>query len=150
MPHDSNCPFCKIASRERGDFTYVQDSDIIFEALHFTAFLGLSRYPNNPCKILLIPNEHFTTFKDMPLEFSYEYNKAVQKLSAAIELATQSTGTFIWFQNGLAIQDIPHFHTHILPRFPNDNFLHGIQHPQKIGLHERAVWVDKIKLCISK
>jgi diadenosine tetraphosphate (Ap4A) HIT family hydrolase len=63
----------------------------------------------------------------------------------AIQRATSSIGTFNWFQNGLRVQYVGHFHFHILPRFEQDDFLQTIQNPRKMDTKDRYEWAGKIR-----
>jgi diadenosine tetraphosphate (Ap4A) HIT family hydrolase len=61
-----SCPFCRIAVGEEGDYTYVTSKEIILQTDNFTSFIGGSSYDVIPCKILVIPNQHISTFQDLP------------------------------------------------------------------------------------
>ncbi|MDD2493258.1 MAG: HIT family protein [Bacilli bacterium] len=104
------CVFCKIAKGEIPAYKVYEDHD-------FLAFLDLSQATIG--HVLVIPKVHYETITS--LEEENDIFNVVIKLTKAITALPKVEGVNILSNNGtLAGQTIPHFHIHIIPRYPND------------------------------
>jgi histidine triad (HIT) family protein len=110
-----NCPFCKILTGELPS-TQVYSDEIC------TALMDIQ--PFNPGHLLVIPNEHITGFSDLPTETGKHIFGIAQKLAQALQVSgIQSDGINLFLADGkAAMQEVPHFHLHIIPRFEGDGF----------------------------
>lgn len=106
------CIFCKIAKKEI-------ESYIIEESENFLAFLDI--HPHAPGHTLIIPKNHYEKFEDLPEEFGKEYVEISKKVATLLARALATNDFTLGINNGpLAGQAVPHFHLHLIPRFPND------------------------------
>ncbi len=104
------CLFCNIVQQE-------VDAPVVFEDDISIAFLD--HRPLFPGHCLLIPQNHFETLSDLPLELVGPFFKNVQLLARAVELALEAEGSFVAMNNRVS-QSVPHFHVHIVPRRKKD------------------------------
>jgi histidine triad (HIT) family protein len=111
----SECPFCKIREGQLPASVIHQDSIC-------TAFLDVQ--PINPGHILIIPNEHVESFSDLSPETRDHLFQLSQRLSGALRKSgIKSPGVNLFMADGKeAMQEVPHFHIHIIPRFEGDGF----------------------------
>jgi histidine triad (HIT) family protein len=79
----------------------------------------LDNRPLFPGHVLLIPRCHVDTFDDAPAEVLTEMALTSQRLSKAVQAATDATGAFI-ATNVRVSQSVPHLHIHIVPRTKGD------------------------------
>ena len=103
-----NCVFCKIAKKEIL-------ADIIAEEDNFIAFLD--NMPTNPGHTLVIPKKHYRWVWDV--ERFGDYAKFSRKIAKALQKATGRE----WIVMGVAGNEIPHAHIHLVPRYEGDG--HG-------------------------
>ena len=80
--------------------------------------------PFSPGHLLVIPNEHISGFSDLPPETGKHIFGIAQKLAQALQMSgIQSDGINLFLADGkAAMQEVPHFHLHIIPRFEGDGF----------------------------
>jgi histidine triad (HIT) family protein len=106
------CIFCEIISGKRS-------ARIVAENINAVAFLDA--FPLAVGHVLVVPRTHFAKIQDMASQDSAAVFELVQKLSSAVEDATDTTGSTIAVHNGrVAGQEIPHVHVHIIPRRSDD------------------------------
>lgn len=110
-----NCPFCKILTGEL-------PSTLVYSDEICTALMDIQ--PFNPGHLLVITNEHITGFSDLPTETGKHIFGIAQKLAQALQMSgIQSDGINLFLADGkAAMQEVPHFHLHIIPRFEEDGF----------------------------
>lgn len=80
--------------------------------------------PINPGHILIIPNEHFIGLEDLPPEIGQHIFLIGQKLALALRNSgLQCEGINLFLADGkAAMQEVFHFHLHVIPRYENDGF----------------------------
>ena len=105
-----NCIFCKIV--EKGI-----PASIVYEDDRVLAFLDIR--PRNVGHTLVIPKSHAATIFDISEDDIANLYKVVQKISFAVKKAVNAEGINI-IQSNIVSQGVPHFHTHVLPRFFDD------------------------------
>ena len=116
---DENCIFCKIVRNDDGFRVFEDEETIAF----------LDHRPLFPGHCLLIPKAHLETITDLPDSLLTPLFANVRMLSAAVELAMHSQGTFIAANNRVS-QSVPHFHVHVVPRTKGDG-LKGFFWPRR-------------------
>ncbi len=111
----SDCPFCKIRD---GDLP----ASIIHQDDTCTAFLDVQ--PINPGHILIIPNEHVENLAELDPETGSRLFRLAQNISSALrESGIQCPGINLFLADGKeAMQEVPHLHLHVFPRFADDGF----------------------------
>ncbi len=106
------CVFCKIA---RGEIP----AKIVYENSKIIAFLDIN--PRNEGHTLVIPKTHYQSLLDMPEEILSELLIVAKKLCEKMKNKLQAKGFNLVINIGkVAGQEVPHFHLHIIPRYPDD------------------------------
>lgn len=127
-----DCIFCKIVKREI-------PCHKIHENKNFIAFLDIN--PVNPGHTLVISKKHIRWVWDVK-NFG-EYLEFTKKIAKAIQKAMDTK----WIVMGVAGNDIPHAHIHLVPRFNGDG--HGgfikPENIKKISSEKLKEIKDKIK-----
>ncbi|MGL4383346.1 MAG: HIT family protein [Bacilli bacterium] len=108
-----NCIFCSIINKEL-------PARIIYEDEHYIAFLDVN--PIVKGHTLVIPKAHYTNLFDIDEDVYANLSRVVQKVSIALKDYLNADGINIINNNGAsANQVVFHYHTHIIPRYDNDN-----------------------------
>ncbi|RLF56865.1 MAG: HIT family protein [Thermoplasmata archaeon] len=106
------CVFCKIA---RGEIP----AKIVYENSKIIAFLDIN--PRNEGHTLVIPKAHYQSLLDMPEEILSELLIVAKELCEKMKNKLQAKGFNLVINIGkVAGQEVPHFHLHIIPRYPDD------------------------------
>ncbi len=94
------------------------------------AFLDVK--PVFPGHVLLVPRDHVTTLKDLPVEQVPAFFALAQRLERAVESAMDAPGSLVLINNVVS-QSVPHLHLHVIPRRPKDGlrFFLGPRHPYR-------------------
>ncbi len=72
--------------------------------------------------LLIIPNQHFPTVLDLPPQTLAAAALESQLLARALVEEFGATGLNIFQNNGIdANQHFPHYHMHVVPRFPGSD-----------------------------
>ena len=100
-----DCIFCKITNKEI-------PCNKIYEDKEFLAFLDIK--PLNPGHTLIIPKKHYKWIWD--IENFGSYFEFVKKVESSIEKALNPERVVI----GVAGEEVPHAHVHLVPRYFND------------------------------
>lgn len=80
--------------------------------------------PFNAGHLLLMPNEHIADLAGVPPETVSHLFLIAQKLALAVrQSGVQCEGINLLLADGkAAMQEVPHLHLHIIPRFEGDGF----------------------------
>lgn len=110
-----DCIFCQII---RGQLPCAK----IYEDERVISFLDIN--PVNPGHTLVVPKSHYRTLFEVPEEDLSACTQVAQKVARAVFKGTNAAG-LNFIQNNLrpAGQLIDHVHFHLIPRYPQDNFL---------------------------
>lgn len=111
--HDSDCPFCEIASRDDPDAREVyRDNETV-------AF-----FPIEPATLghtLVIPRRHVVDIWELGDELGCRLTMVTLRAAHAIRQAMQPHGLNIIQSNGTAAtQTVFHLHVHVVPRWEGD------------------------------
>ena len=109
------CVFCSILA---GDLPahFVYDDDLV------VAFLSLEQ--PNPYKVLVVPRQHVETVYDLNDELAGAIFKATARIARGVRDVSKCEGMNLVQSNGEAgLQDVFHFHLHIVPRFFEDGII---------------------------
>ncbi|MDQ2942732.1 MAG: HIT domain-containing protein [Candidatus Dormibacteraeota bacterium] len=117
------CIFCEIL---RGDspasFTYEDDSVVAF----------MDVQPITRGHMLVVPREHAVLMSDLNETVAMRSFRVARKLSSIVRSCLGASGVNLFVADGeVAFQDVPHFHVHVIPRYPNDGF--GLTFPERYG-----------------
>ncbi|TAL47883.1 HIT family protein [archaeon] len=106
-----DCIFCKIVSKEIA-------ANVIYEDTNTIAFLDLN--PRNPGHTLVITKQHYATIFEIPEEIIADVYRTVKKISKPLKETVNADGMNT-VQSNIVSQGVHHFHTHVIPRFWDDN-----------------------------
>ncbi len=121
---------------------------IVYEDNKIMVFLDIR--PKNPGHTLVIPKTHWKNIYDIPEEeLTYLY-KAVKKFSVVIKRVLHAEGISIMqFNEKVAGQEVFHFHTHVIPRYNNDNMQLGWGSPKEASKEELEEIRKKIRMTMG-
>ena len=114
------CVFCEIL---RGDSpaTFVHQDDTV------VAFMDIQ--PITRGHMLVVPREHAVLMSDLNETASMRTFRIARNLAAVVRHTLGAGGVNLFVADGeIAFQDVPHFHVHVIPRYPNDGF--GLTFPR--------------------
>lgn len=104
--------FCKILTGEIPAHLVYEDDLVV-------AFLSPEQ--PNPCKVLVVPRDHLEMVYDLDDELAGALFKSTVKIARCIRDASGCEGMNLVQSNGkVGLQDVFHFHLHIVPRFSGD------------------------------
>lgn len=128
------CIFCEIAAGRA-------HAEILDEDEHTVAFLDINPWTRGHS--LVIPRRHTKNLYDI------EVSDLQHTMAAAARLATRlheklgcESVTLLQSSESVAWQVVPHFHIHVVPRYPDD----GLTFPQPEGADPEDVAVAASKL----
>lgn len=105
-----DCLFCKIIKGEIPAYKIYEDEKVI-------AFLDI--HPKKNGHTLIIPKKHFEDFTKLDSETLLHINKVSKNIVALLKEKLNATG-FCINTNYLDMQEIKHFHLHIVPNTKGD------------------------------
>ncbi|OHA34616.1 MAG: hypothetical protein A3A22_02055 [Candidatus Taylorbacteria bacterium RIFCSPLOWO2_01_FULL_45_34b] len=106
------CVFCDIVNKK-------SPTSVIFENDDFLAFSPIKQISKG--HTLLISKEHTENLFDINDEALAKIAVLSKKLAAELVKKHSATGVNILHASGKdAQQSVPHFHIHLVPRYPND------------------------------
>lgn len=101
------CIFCKIANGEIPSYKIYED-EIVY------AFLDINQ--QCPGHTLIIPKAHTLDLQSIDNDTLTKIMDSAKKLSLMITEKMESTG-YTLFQNNGSVQEVKHFHLHIIPKY---------------------------------
>jgi histidine triad (HIT) family protein len=139
-PSDYACPFCRIVQTALSNHPLADSAaDVICQTEAATAFLALSRWPKNPCDVLIVPNTHCENLFDLPDDLVPALHATTRRVALALKEIYRCNGISTRQHNEPAgDQDVWHYHVHVTPRFHRDDFYrsHKIPFPEAERLEE--------------
>ncbi|MEV4705707.1 HIT family protein [Actinoplanes sp. NPDC049316] len=106
----ADCLFCAIVAGEVPAFKVVDSPDGV-------GFLDVR--PVFKGHVLVVPRSHVPQLVDLSPELLPGFFALVQRVAAAVPLATRAKGTFV-AMNNIVSQSVPHLHAHVVPRTKGD------------------------------
>ena len=119
------CVFCGILRGEApASFTYQDDSVV--------AFMDIQ--PITQGHMLVVPRDHAVLMTDLDETAAMRTFRVARKLAEVARRTLGASGINLLVMDGeAAYQDVPHFHVHVIPRYPKDGFgltfPHTYEHP---------------------
>ena len=101
------CLFCKIINGEIDTLKLYEDD---------TVMVIMDAYPNVDGHVLILPKQHYDTFKDLPNDVLTHINEISKKFTDIIMDKLNAKELSILVNYGTA-QKIKHYHMHLLPNF---------------------------------
>jgi histidine triad (HIT) family protein len=137
------CIFCSIVEGK-------VPASVVYEDDHILAFMDL--HQANPGHVLIIPKVHIETIDQLTPQLTAEVFQVVVILTRAVQSAFQPDGLTIFQSNGkAAMQEIPHMHVHIMPRYYHDGLLRfytrGV--PEISERKQLDMWAERIKSSLA-
>ena len=109
---NGDCIFCKIAAGELPSYTLFEDGE--FKII-------LDRYPWSRGHALVLLKRHAKNIFELTEPEASKLSAHVLRAAGAVNAALAPDGINILQNNGEAAgQSVGHFHTHIIPRYQND------------------------------
>ncbi|MBV9880867.1 MAG: HIT family protein [Gemmatirosa sp.] len=111
----TDCVFCRILAGELpGTFVH-RDADV-------AAFMDIQ--PVNPGHVLVVPVRHATHLADLDAESAARLMAVAHRVVAAIRASgVRCEGVNLFLADGeAAMQEVPHVHLHVFPRWRGDGF----------------------------
>jgi len=144
-PKDYVCPFCAILRGETDEYSSV--SDIVFQDSETTVLVSPKWWPNNPGGVLVIPNKHYENIYSIPDDALEAISRTVKRMSIAIRSTYDGCeGTSNRQHNEPAgRQNVWHFHTHVFPRYEDDQLYQRHTESRFVSPEERKPYVDKLR-----
>jgi len=107
------CIFCEILrGNSPASFTYEDDTVVAFGHM------------------LVVPRDHAVLMADLNETVAMRTFRVARKLASVARSTLGAGGVNLFVADGeIAFQDVPHFHVHVIPRYPNDGF--GLTFPER-------------------
>ena len=102
-----DCIFCKIVKGEIPSYK-------VYENDYVMAFLDINPY--NPGHTLIIPKEHTLDISTIDDDMLLEVMKASKIVAKMVTEKLQADG-FTLIQNNGFVQEVKHFHLHVIPKY---------------------------------
>ncbi|GAC1690882.1 MAG: HIT family protein [Candidatus Dormibacteraceae bacterium] len=110
----SDCIFCEILKgASPASFTY-QDDTVV-------AFMDIQ--PITHGHMLVVPRGHAVLMSDVEDSVAMRSFRVARQLGSIVRTTLGAAGVNLFVADGeTAFQDVPHFHVHVIPRYPKDGF----------------------------
>ena len=119
------CVFCDIVhGTSPASWVYMDDTVI--------AFMDIQ--PITQGHMLVVPREHAVLMSELNETAAMRTFRIARKLASVVRSTLGAGGVNLFVADGeVAFQDVPHFHVHVIPRYPKDGFgltfPHTYEHP---------------------
>ena len=135
------CVFCELIAG-RLDKGLVEETELTLTIVNIRQFeVG---------QVLVIPRRHAPTILDMTDEESSAVMDAVRRVSAAMVKAYSPDGITLYNNNGVAsLQEVPHFHMHVVPRRKNSTWGAGPPHIAALERRSQEI-LNKVQVAIER
>ena len=128
------CIFCEIVRGTSPVSLVYQDDTVV-------AFMDIQ--PITQGHMLVVPREHAVLMTDINETAAMRTFRVARKLAAVARHTLGASGINILVMDGeAAYQDVPHFHVHVIPRYPRDGF--GLTFPQSYEQKPPRAQLDAI------
>ncbi len=108
------CVFCEIVHGTSPASLVYQDDTVV-------AFMDIQ--PITQGHMLVLPREHAVLMTDLNEAAAMRTFKIARRLAAVARHTLGASGINLLVMDGeAAYQDVPHFHIHVIPRYPRDGF----------------------------
>jgi histidine triad (HIT) family protein len=108
------CVFCEIVNGTSPASWVYQDDTVV-------AFMDIQ--PITQGHMLVLPREHAVLITDINEQAAMRTFKIARRLATVARHTLGASGINILVMDGeAAYQDVPHFHVHVIPRYPGDGF----------------------------
>ena len=133
------CVFCDIV-RGTSPASWVYQDDTV------VAFMDIQ--PITQGHMLVLPRELAVLITDINETAAMRTFRVARKLAAVARHTLGASGINIIVMDGeAAYQDVPHFHVHVIPRYPNDGF--GLTFPRSYEHPPARAQLDAIAAALQ-
>jgi diadenosine tetraphosphate (Ap4A) HIT family hydrolase len=117
----ADCVFCAIVrGDETASFTHEDDTVV--------AFMDIQ--PITHGHMLVVPRVHAELMDEVDETVALRAFRVARRMASLARNTLGATGANLLVMDGeVAFQDVPHFHIHVIPRYPGDGF--GLTFPEK-------------------
>jgi histidine triad (HIT) family protein len=130
--------FCEIL-RGESPATFVHQDDTV------VAFMDIQ--PITHGHMLVVPREHAVLMSDLNETVSMRTFRIARNLAGVVRKTLGAGGVNLFVADGeVAFQDVPHFHVHVIPRYPNDGF--GLTFPPNYNQPRSRAELDAVAAAI--
>jgi len=132
------CVFCEIIRGESpASWTYQDDTVVAF----------MDVQPITQGHMLVVPRQHGELMTDVNETAVMRTFRVARKMAAVVRQTLGASGVNLFVADGeVAFQDVPHFHVHVIPRYPNDGF--GLTFPRSYENPPARAQLDAIAVAI--
>lgn len=132
------CVFCDILRGESpASLTYEDDTVVGF----------MDVQPITHGHMLVVPREHAVLMSDLDERAAARTFRVARKLAGVVRTTLGAAGVNLFVADGeVAFQDVPHFHVHVIPRYPKDGF--GLTFPHTYDQPPARAQLDAIAAAI--
>ena len=119
----SDCIFCEILKgNSPASYTYQDDTVVAF----------MDVQPITHGHMLVVPRAHAVLMSELEDSVAMRSFRVARQLGSIVRKTLGAAGVNLFVADGeAAFQDVPHFHVHVIPRYPKDGF--GLTFPAKYG-----------------
>ena len=141
LPVMTPCVFCELIDG-RLDKGLVEETELTLTIVNIRQYeIGQS---------LVIPRRHAPTILDLTDEESAAVMDAIRRVSAALVKAYSPDGITLYNNNGVAsMQEVPHFHMHVVPRRKSSLWGDGPLHLAALERRSSDI-LDKVEIDIRR
>jgi len=104
-----DCVFCKIINGDIPSYKIYEDDEIL-------VFLDIN--PVSPGHTLVIPKKHILDIMEIDDDLLTKIVNKAKDIAKIINTRLNSSG-FTLVQNNGSVQEVKHFHLHVIPRYEN-------------------------------
>jgi len=117
-----DCIFCKIINGDIPSYTVYEDE-------YVKCFLDVNPISNG--HTLIVPKKHFTDINDIEMEYLSKVNLASKKIVNLLNDKLKPNGIKLVQNNG-CLQEVKHYHLHIIPEFKSKKNKKSVEDVYKI------------------
>jgi histidine triad (HIT) family protein len=144
-PEGYECPFCRIAQTFPAP---APESAVVLMHANVFALIPRHHYAGIIGNCIVVPKLHYENALDIPDDLGNDFFRATRLLAQAMRKAFDCAGFSTRQHNGPAgDQDVWHYHLHVFPRFPDDNFHSGEKVPYTP--EERLAVADRLRSALG-
>ena len=137
------CPFCAVLAGKKHESVWSVPGDVVYRDEVVAALIAAGGSPNNPGHVLVIPVAHFENLYELPKREGAAMFRITRAIARAMKATSGCTGVSTRQHNEPhGNQDVWHVHTHVFPRFENDQLyaqLHVRNTPD-----DRKLYADRL------
>ena len=121
LPVREPCPFCELAAGHR------ETRHIIDATTTTLTFINPRQFEVG--QLLVIPRRHAPTILDLTDDEAIEIMNKVRSAASALTTTFNPDGITVYQNNGVtSLQEVPHFHIHVVPRRQSSDWGPGPPH----------------------